>query len=238
MLKAVVFDYYETIAELSEETRERAFDDLARDLGVQLAAGEAFRQWRELTTRDWDIRLGGQQRPPLDGTPMPFVSFRDVWAQRSAELFRHWGVDTPGEAGAEMYERVHGRALAFPDVAPALEALHGRYALAVLSDADDGFLVASLRRNSLSFELVVSSEKLRAYKPHESLFRETCARLGVAPGEALYIGDSPWADIAGARHAGLSAAWLNRRGRGWPDDIETPETVVTSLSELAALLSG
>jgi len=78
---AVIFDYYETLAELPGPPRERAFDALARRVGVDLPQGAAYCHWRELTTKDWVLRLGGQQRPPLDGRPAAFVTFRDVWRE-------------------------------------------------------------------------------------------------------------------------------------------------------------
>ena len=102
-------------------------------------------------------------------------------------------------------------------------------------DADHDFLDANLRRHGLRFDAVVSSEELRVYKPHVSIFHETCARLGVAPDEAIYLGDSPWADVAGARNAGLRAVWLNRRNTAWPDDIEPPKETVSAVTGLLEL---
>jgi len=233
---AIIFDYYETLAELSTATREHAFDELARRVGVDLPPGEAYRYWRELTTKDWQLRLGGRMRPPLDGSTPPFVTFREVWMERSRQLFQHWGIDAPAEAGVEAQVGMHARASPYPDVPPALDALRGRYRLAVLSDADRDFLVESQRRNGLSFDVVVTSEDVQAYKPHVSMFRAVCDQLGVEPAEAIFVGDSPWADIAGARHAGMRAIWLNRHGASWPEDIEAPPAVVTTLEGLVELL--
>ena len=235
-LAAVVFDYYETLARLTPDIRERVFDDLARSVGLDLPPGEAYRHWRELTTKDWELRLGGKQRPALDGAPPPFVSFREIWRQRSGELFRAWRVDVPADLGADAHVAMHAEATVYPEVPSALAALRERYRIAVLSDADRDFLHGSIDRNGLAFETVVSSEEARAYKPHVSLFRDVCARLGVEPSQAAYVGDSPWADIAGARHAGLRAVWINRHGVDWPDDIEPPEATVASLTELGAVL--
>ena len=237
-LQAVIFDYYGTLAEFAQPRRERVFDDLARRVGIDLPPGEAFRHYRELTTKDWQLRLGGQQRPSLDGTPPPFVAFRAVWLKRTAELFRQWDVDAPAELGADAYADAHAEAAVYPDVPPALEALRERYRLAVLSDADSGFLASSVERSGLAFETVVSSEALHAYKPHISMFRAVCDRLGVEPSAAAYVGDSPWADIAGARHARMRAVWIHRHDAVWPDDIERPPSAVGSLAELPELLAA
>jgi 2-haloalkanoic acid dehalogenase type II len=121
-------------------------------------------------------------------------------------------------------------------VPAALDGLRRSHRLAVLSDADRDFLHESVARNGLAMDTVISSEEVRAYKPHVSLFRAVCDRLGVEPSRAVYVGDSPWADIAGARHAGLGAIWINRHGYDWPEDIPPPDVTVRSLEELPALL--
>ncbi len=233
--RAVIFDYYETLVELTQPIRERHFDQLARSAGVKLAPGEAYRHWRELTTSDRALRLSGEQAP-LNGTKPPFVTFREVWRQRSDELFQQWGADLPAERGGDAYANLHAQAEPYPEAVAALGELNSFYKLAVLSDADDDFLLSNMRRNGLQFETVVSSEELRAYKPHVSLFNDACARLGVQPSEAVYVGDSPWADIEGARHAGLRAVWVNRHGVDWPEGIGRPQHEIATLDELAALL--
>ena len=234
-IRAVIFDYYETLVELTQPIRERHFDELARRAGVELPPGKAYGHWRELATSDLALRLGGQ-RAPRDGAKPPFLTFREVWLQRSEELFRHWGADLPAEHGADAQAHMHANAKPYPEVVVALGELRGSYDLAVLSDADDDFLLSNIRRNGLQFETVASSEELRAYKPHVSVFNDTCARLGVQPAEAVYVGDPPWADVEGARHASLRAVWINRHGVDWPEDIERPEYEIASLDELAALL--
>jgi putative hydrolase of the HAD superfamily len=160
-----------------------------------------------------------------------------VWRTRFGELFAHWGVEAPAELGAQAYVAAHAGAALYPDVLPAIATLRGRYRLAVLSDADTDFLSGSIERNGLALDLAVASDEVRVYKPHVSFFRKVCARLGVDPSRAVYVGDSPWADIAGARHAGLQAIWLNRQSAVWPDDIEPPETELRTLTELAELLA-
>jgi putative hydrolase of the HAD superfamily len=56
---------------------------------------------------------------------------------------------------------------------------------------------------------------------------------GVAPHQALMVGDSYHADVLGARSAGMDAVLLDRLGTSGP--LETP--IIRSLSELPALIS-
>src|SRR5437870_2963876 len=60
--------------------------------------------------------------------------------------------------------------------------------------------------------------------------------LGLAAGEALLVGDTYGEDVAGARAAGLDAAWIDARGQGVPQGAAPPRYVLRALPELAALL--
>lgn len=51
-------------------------------------------------------------------------------------------------------------------------------------------------------------------KPNPALLLDICAREGVAPSEALYVGDSIVRDVAMAQRAGIAAAWA-RYGTGY-----------------------
>lgn len=235
---AVIFDYYETLAELSFSIRARAFDDLARRVGADLAPGEAFRDWRERTAIEGTVATGSQLRPSLDGPTPPFRSFRDNWLERSRRLFQHWGIDMPAKLGVDACADLHAKAAVYRDVPRVLATLRGGYRLGLLADADQDFLETSIRRNDLTFDAIVTSEELRVYKPHISLFREACARLAVDPTQTAYVGDRPWHDIEGARHAGMLAVWMNREDAAWPKDQDPPAAAVTSLDELVNLLDG
>jgi len=236
-ITTIIFDYYETLAELRQPARERLFDGIARDVGHELPAREAYKQWVERTSADWNLRFGVSHhaRPPTDGEPFAFRTFWDSWRERFGELFQFWGVDAGGEVGADAYTRLHVEAEVYPEVRETLQELSSFCRLAVLSNADDGMLLGSVERNGLTFETVVSSEELSVYKPHVSIFRQTCERMGIAPSEALYVGDTPWADVEGSRNAGMGQAWINRHDAEWPDDIEPPQHTITSLTGLVSL---
>jgi 2-haloalkanoic acid dehalogenase type II len=117
-----------------------------------------------------------------------------------------------------------------------LHALRGSYRIAVLSNADDDFLSSFLKRTGLEFEAVVSSEAARSYKPRSAIFAHLCSLLELEPREVLYVGDSPMADLLGARSAGLATAWINRDGQKLPDKIPAPDVEIRDLRELLEVL--
>jgi len=75
-------------------------------------------------------------------------------------------------------------------------------------------------------------------KPAPEPFERALADLGARPDEALYVGNSLAHDVAGAKGAGLAAAWYPTDD---PDDYEEevdhdPDHVLDSLGDLPALL--
>ena len=236
-IKAVVFDYYETLAQLPHDGRERMMDGIAKAVGYESPPGQPWKEWTEQSS-DLKLRFAGgsSTRSAVNGEPPPFRTFWDYWKERFDELFQSWNVDAGGELGADTYTSHHITAVVYPEVKDTLRELSRSCQVAILSNADDAFLDGSIAKNDLSFELVVSSEAVRAYKPHISIFRETCRRMGVEPQDALYVGDQPWADVEGSRQAGMGQVWINRYGAGWPYDVAPPQYTITSLTDLVPLL--
>ena len=79
------------------------------------------------------------------------------------------------------------------------------------------------------FDVVVISQSEGLTKPDPLIFTRAVERIGVAPGEAMFVGDHPEIDVAGARAAGLVPVW--KRVPYWTmpfDDV----LVVDRLSEI------
>jgi putative hydrolase of the HAD superfamily len=62
-------------------------------------------------------------------------------------------------------------------------------------------------------------------------------RLGLAPSEAVYVGDDLEIDIRGAQGVGIQPIWLKHHSvsRNWPQD-ETSTPVISCLNQLIPLL--
>ncbi len=83
------------------------------------------------------------------------------------------------------------------------------------------------------FDFTLYSYAVGTYKPDPRVFHAALERAGrVAPHEAVYIGDNYYADVLGARAAGLDAILIDSRGL-YPD-VEAP--VIRDMAELPPLL--
>jgi pyrophosphatase PpaX len=85
------------------------------------------------------------------------------------------------------------------------------------------------------FDVVVGGDEHEKQKPEPDLLLLALARLGAAPGEAAYVGDSPF-DVQAARAAGLHAVgvtWGRIHGR---DALADADVIVDTPEELLAAL--
>jgi putative hydrolase of the HAD superfamily len=78
---------------------------------------------------------------------------------------------------------------------------------------------------------VVTSARAGAAKPDARIFEQALQLAGVAPEQAVHVGDSIENDVEGARALGIRAVLVARDGAA-PEGVEA----VSSLSELPALL--
>jgi 2-haloalkanoic acid dehalogenase type II len=176
----------------------------------------------------------------LDGPIDDYRPYREEWPEHFEICFEELGL--PGDA-----RRAHDRLVeliaggqAFPEARRVVETISRRLPTALLSNADDDFLLPCLRRNALVFPVVVSSESAQAYKPHAAIFRDLATQVGLPLENILYVGDSRLADVIGAKHAGMQAAWVNRNDAdGWKRPAEhefDPDFEVSTLDGLLDVL--
>ncbi len=109
------------------------------------------------------------------------------------------------------------------------------YKLAVISNRDKPYqeeMEALGLAPFLAFSL--ASGEVNAFKPQPEIFLHACQRLQVSPGEAAYVGDNYFADVVGARAAGLTPVLYDPRGV-FPDP---GCAIIRSFEELPAVLQA
>lgn len=125
----------------------------------------------------------------------------------------------------------------FDDVLPCLDALEAAgVRCAVLSNWDSR-LPRLIARMGLDprFEFVLTSAESGWRKPHPGAFQVALGKLGAPLDRVLHVGDSHRDDVTGARAAGITPVWLDRKGRGHED---APPHTINSLAALPALVAG
>jgi putative hydrolase of the HAD superfamily len=118
----------------------------------------------------------------------------------------------------------------YDDVLPGLLRLKNHVLVGSVSNGN-----ADLRAIGLShhFKVSVAAHQLGCAKPDSAIFHAACAELGVAPEDAVYVGDDVLLDVQGAQRAGLRAVWMNRTGSQKHLEHEVvPDAIVRNFDEL------
>ncbi len=233
-IKAVVFDMYETLVSNPIEGWMDVFEGVCRSQNLPIDHHTLYEEWKALEVQFRKERLN--MKDPYNSPP--FKSYEEAWRDCFAAVFAHRGLD--GDAFLAGRESIisMGRRDAYPEVAETIATLQSRWATAILSNADDDYLLPQLQRISLTFPVVLSSETVRAYKPHPLPFLRVLEALNVEPQEAVYVGDNPFDDVLGARGVGMNAVWINRDGKSIEKGQPQPDHQITSLAQLPAILEN
>lgn len=181
----------------------------------------------------WELFVGGK------------ISEASLWAERSASVLTLAGV-APDAALTQAVHRGYLEGMdaglqLYPETTVALGLLHEarpRPVLGLLTNGPALVQRARLTRLGLAdrFMPLVISGELGCAKPDPRFFATALEQADVPPHAAVMIGDNPVADVAGARHAGLRAIWLNRGSTAWPRDAgPAPDAVCGDLTTAVRL---
>lgn len=134
-----------------------------------------------------------------------------------------------------------GHLAIFPDAEPLLERLRARYPLGLISNGPGPLQRPKIEKFSLErhFEVVLVSGEFGVRKPDPRIFANALEALGASAANAVFIGDNPTDDIAGACASGLAAIWVNRGDWPAPDpgnEAALPHAEVRELHEIPAVL--
>lgn len=234
-VSAVVFDCFGTLADIGELHFIDAFTDICALNQLAVAGKDLWERWLA-ASRTIAEEQGRDPANPLAGPEPPFFAYRNRWRRQFERVFTLIEAEADVEAACLLLHGMMSTAQIYPDVPEVITALGRYYRLAVLSNADDDFLTPCLKRSGLAFEAIISSETACSYKPHPGIFCYATAQLDLDPGSTLYVGDSPVADVVGARAAGMLTAWINRPGNPWPLQTPEPDLVIRDLRDLLPVL--
>jgi 2-haloalkanoic acid dehalogenase type II len=123
----------------------------------------------------------------------------------------------------------------FADTNPALERLRAAgYRLGILSNVDDDLLAETRRHFTVDFDLIITAQQVRSYKPAPGHFLAAKERIGSA--RWLHAAQSNFHDIVPVNAMSVPTAWVNRRGQT-PLPGGTPTYEVRDMAGLADLLA-
>lgn len=139
-------------------------------------------------------------------------------------------------ARAYAAERDHGAVEFLPGAAAAVEVLAADHRLGVVTNGAPEMQGQKLAALGLAdaFETVVHAgyDDGTPAKPAAEPFHRALDALSVDPSRAVHVGNSLASDVAGARAAGLRAAWVPDAPEATPDE-HVPDHTLETLADLA-----
>ena len=207
MIKAVLFDLDDTLFDHRGCAREALAAVQASHGGLREMPFDALEQAHAglLEELHAEVMLG---RLPLESARVE--RFRRLLAAAGASPEPDFAA-----AAAALYRDTYRTARrGTPGAAALLAAVaeHARIAVVsnnLLEEQQDKLRTCGLDR---FVHVLVVSEEAGVAKPDPQIFRVALDRLKVRAGEAVMVGDSWKADVAGARAAGIRAIWFNPLG--------------------------
>ncbi|TFW17028.1 HAD family hydrolase [Duganella callida] len=214
-------------------------DDTLWPIGpVIMAAEVSWHAWLAThaprVAQAFDVaELRARRMALLERRPELVADLYQLRREALAEVFAETGED-PAHIDGSMRHFAIQRNLVTPydDVLPVLPLLQGMLRLGVITNGNADLEVIGLHHH---FEYALSSSRFGRAKPDPAIFLAACAAMGVAPRDAVYVGDDLRLDVQGAQSAGLRAVWMNRHG----SDAHlaagvTPDAICASFDELLA----
>ena len=236
-IKLVTFDFWSTIYHNEPSLTEKRQDVICQLLAKTSAAEEKFDDVEHADHVAWE-QWDDHWREKYSTLSC------DEWLSLVLDYLR---VDVSEEnravCCAELQSLIFaGDTKEIAGVRTTIEFLSKRVKLAVISDTglEPGVCLRKLlRKDKLDyFDYYVFSDELGRSKPHESAFLSVLDHFRLQADEAIHIGDSRRADIAGARSVGMHTIRFSGCRNGEDCDYEDADFVMNDYSLLTDIIKS
>lgn len=239
-IRAVAFDVNGTLVKiLTEDGMEEIFRAAAHFLSYQ-GIGLCRHQVRDLY---FQIMADQQQASPEKHPEFDAVGiWRRIIDDHQTDFTRLLPAAKLAQLPLFLAEISRGisrqRLGLYPYAREMLDALRGRYPLAVVTDAQSAYARAELHRVGLLnyFDPIIVSGDHGYRKPDRRLFQLALDGMKVQAQHAMYVGNDMHRDIFGAREAGLTTVMIDSdQGKKEYKDC-VPDYTIADLRELLTIL--
>jgi 2-haloacid dehalogenase len=162
-----------------------------------------------------------------------------------AEVLRRTAVQVASDLGWELEP---SRSNFLPNSVPRwppfretnaqLERLAKKFDIGILSNIDDKLLGATRRHFRVDFDLVVTAQQVRSYKPDPAHFKECARRIEGAKRNWVHIASGYPTDVEPCLKQRIAVIWVNRHGEELEAGQRKPTAEVKNLREAAKLLKA
>jgi 2-haloacid dehalogenase len=210
-LEALVFDVFGTVVDWRSSII-REGEELGRRKHLDVDWAAFADAWRSRYAPSMDRVRRGE---------IPWTKLDDLHRASLEELTREFGLDGLSEGEKDHLNRVWHRLEPWPDAVAGLTLLKRRHVIAPLSNGNVALLVNLAKRAGLPWDLILSAELLRLYKPDLETYLLAPYLLDLHPEQVMMVA-AHTDDLRAAQENGLKTAYVPRPLEFGPGSVAEP----------------
>ncbi len=214
----VTFDVYGTLIDWEEGAYDAFRKEAASD-GFTIERDELIPLFHEVQQQ---IQAGS------------YELYAEVLRRTAVQIAKQLGWPLEPSRSGFLPESVQ-RWLPFKETNPTLAKIAKKYSVGLISNIDDKLLGQTRRHIPIDFDLVVTAQQVRSYKPDPAHFTECERRIGGKKGW-VHVAASHYHDVEPCVKKKIPVIWVNRAGTVLEAGQKKPDAEVKSLKEAAKLL--
>lgn len=231
--KAIVFDTFGTVVDWRGSIIAEGAE-WGRAKGISVDWGKFADRWRAGYAPSMDKVRKGQ---------LPWTKLDDLHRMVLDDLLVEFKITGLSEDEKQHWNKVWHRLKPWPDSVAGLTRLKKRFTIAPLSNGNVGLLTDMGKFAGLPWDVILSAELARHYKPDKEVYLMAAEILGNTPGETM-MAAAHAGDLRAARALGLQTAFIyrpnefgivERADKAKPGDFDF---VVDGIPELAEKLGA
>ena len=193
-LSAITFDCYGTLVDW--------------EMGISAYLTRLLKEKRVLV--DVSEILRAREDIEFEMIQATYKPYREILALSLKEAFYRLSIPYGDQDGEQLAESVPDWP-PFAETKTALEKLCESASLAIISNIDNDIIKKTRERLGVKFQVVVTAQDAKAYKPNTAPFDLALRRLNCKPKDTLHVSSGFKYDIPPARKLGFRTAWINRK---------------------------
>ena len=219
-IKWVTFDVYGTLIDWEKGVVEAFQKEADRD-GFTIDNDELIAMFHEISQ---DVEGGS------------YELYAEVLRRTAVEIAKRLGWPLEPSRAGFLPDSVH-RWQPFRETNPQLKKFVKKFQTGLISNIDDKLLGQTRRHIPHDYELVVTAQQVRSYKPDPAHFKEFARRIGTKKGW-VHVASSYYHDVEPCIKEKVPVVWVNRRNEELEAGKKKPDAMVGSLKEAAELLGA
>ncbi len=218
-IKWVTFDVYGTLIDWEKGVLDAFQKEADRD-GFTLDKNELIPMFHEISR---EVEGGS------------YELYAEVLRRTAVEMAKRMGWQLEPSRAGFLPASVE-RWPAFREANPNIAKFVKKFQTGLISNVDDKLLGQTRRHINHDYELVVTAQQVRSYKPDPAHFKEFARRIGGKKGW-VHVASSYYHDVEPCLKDKVPVVWVNRHGEQL-EGRKKPDAEVSSLLEAAKLLGA